>query len=193
MPTFDELVTSFIELFRDVEYSDDQKRADDGKWTDGGGSASKGKKSASTNKAISNHSGGKVPKKDIDQISNQWDGRRKGVALGTITSRSKNDVVLLKDGNEVVGVVGFRPDHLVFKPPDVPKGDYAYIDGIATKRSGLGKETMQIAIDKAKSDGKGLLLSANDDVIGFYKKLGMKQTKSNDRIFYFTPEQIKKM
>jgi hypothetical protein len=37
MPTFDDLISAFVELCRAEEYSDDQKRADDGKWADEGG------------------------------------------------------------------------------------------------------------------------------------------------------------
>jgi hypothetical protein len=41
--TFDELVAAFLSLCRDTEYDPDQKRADDGEWTDGGGGSGSGR------------------------------------------------------------------------------------------------------------------------------------------------------
>jgi hypothetical protein len=41
---FDELIAAFLSLARDTEYDPDQKRADDGEWTDEGGGGGGGSK-----------------------------------------------------------------------------------------------------------------------------------------------------
>jgi hypothetical protein len=38
MSQFDDLVAAFLSLCRDTEFDPSQKRADDGEWTNGGGS-----------------------------------------------------------------------------------------------------------------------------------------------------------
>lgn len=58
---------------------------------------------------VKDYTGGKVPPKTLEDIKGSWEGDRRDVAVGTIISRSKNDISLLKDDGEVVGVLGLRP------------------------------------------------------------------------------------
>ena len=141
----------------------------------------------------SHHTEGKGTSKILSDVKGWDDPERRAIALGTMTSRSKNDISVLKVDGEVVGVVGFRPDRLVFEQAGVPKGKYTYIDGIATKRAGYGRQTMQIAIDRAKEKNEGLLLHANEAPVDFYKHIGMNQSKKNEKVFFWTAKEIQKL
>ena len=145
--------------------------------------------SSSESNSSEHYTEGKVPKKITNDITKTWSGDRKAVALGTINSRSKNDISVIRDGDEVVGIIGFRPQRTIY-PPEGLEGRYEYVDGIATKRPGYGRQAMQIAVDRARENNSGLLLTANNAPIGFYQKLGMNQLKSDERTFYWTPEEI---
>jgi hypothetical protein len=151
-----------------------------------GGSDNEGSGSIS----LQNYPEGKVPPKVLNDIKSSWKDDRRDVAVGTIISRSKNDISIVKDGDEIVGVLGLRPSRSVFPPEGVPKGNYIYIDGIATKRGGYGEQVMQVAIDKAKASNSGILLTANNDVTGFYEKIGMTRLEKNSRTFYWTPKEV---
>ena len=172
----------------EIFYGSAQPRDRTGKWTGGIGGGAAGRGEAG-DISIERVAPGKTPKSVTDDIKT-WDGDRRDVALGTITSRSGNDILLVKDGKELVGVVGMRPDRLIFPPQGVPKGKYDYIDGIATKRAGYGRQTMNVAISHANGRGRGLLLTANVGPVEFYKKLGMHQLKSDKRSFYWTPKEV---
>jgi hypothetical protein len=139
------------------------------------------------------YTGGKTPPKILADIKSTWQGDRRDVAVGTIISRSKNDITIVKDGDEVIGVLGIRPPRVSFVPEGIPKGNYVYIDGIATKRSGYGEQVMQIAIEKAKASNSGIFLTSNNDITGFYEKIGMTRLEKNSRTFYWTPKQVQGM
>lgn len=138
-------------------------------------------------------SGSSVPKKVKKEVET-WEGARRAVGVGAVTQRGEGAVIVGRDGKEIVSAVAFRSEGSTY-PIDAPKGKYAQIEALATKRSGYGKQAMTLAAKHAASEGKGLFLSSRGEAEGFYKSIGMKKAgkKSGTQHFYWTPEQVKKV
>jgi hypothetical protein len=92
MSQFDDLVTAFLSLCRDTEFDQSQKRADDGKWTDGGGSGGKvGNTPKLTNKKLSDI--GNINYQNLD-LGPEIGGGSNGARIGTLPD---GNTVVLKD------------------------------------------------------------------------------------------------
>lgn len=148
---------------------------------------------SSGNVSGEHYTSGKVPKKIKDEIGT-WEGARRDVGIGAVTQRGDGAVIVGRDGKEIVSAIAFRTAGSTY-PIDAPKGEYAQIEALATKRSGYGKQAMTLAAKHAASEGKGLFLSSRGEAEGFYKAIGMKKAgaKSGTQHFYWTPQQTKKI
>lgn len=165
-------------------------------YSEGGGAGGGESSSGSSSGGVSGEtytSGKSVPKKVKDEVST-WEGARRAVGVGAVTQRGDGEVIVGRDGKEVVSAIAFRPPQTTY-PIDAPKGEYAQIEALATKRGGYGKQAMTLAAQHAAKSGKGLFLSSRGEAEGFYKSIGMKKAggKSGTQHFYWTPQQVKKI
>lgn len=132
-------------------------------------------------------------KKYKKEINTTWKGKpRKNIGrraldeiiIGEYGENKAFGKMIFGKENDLKGVVSFTPNNHPKK-----KGNYLYIDYLATKEKGYGLKSFKEVVKEADKLKSGIFLDSAENAVGFYEKIGM--INDGENMFTFSRKQIK--
>jgi hypothetical protein len=148
----------------DYKYNPSQPRDKAGRWTSGGGELS---------------SVDSIPRKELN-----WEGERGKIARKAIKEHvsGESELLALRKDGKVKAITLLESDEST-----------CLVSYLATAERGHGANMMRSIARKAAKEGKGVELYCTKSSESFYKAIGMKQGKGDERdVFTFSKSAAKK-
>ena len=126
-----------------------------------------------------------LPSGVVRDLSSWQDARRSAMGLCIVEyARPEDDIVLAFDGSELIGIALCQLDQ---DEADRLSSDVIFVAGIATKRTGYGKEFFRNICEYVKECGfDGVCVKSLKDAAGFYQSIGLSQIGSTFYVIWGT-------